>query len=433
MVKFMFDAGHAGKYNQSPLVPEYYESDMVWKLQTYIVEEFKNYKDVVVDITRPNQSTDVDVFNRGSMAKGYDYFESLHSNATGNAKTIKEGDKNEKVNRVDVYCPLDKRNKSHTLGKKLATEIAALMGVSSGNVKTREYPNKPGVEYYGVMRGAQSVGVPMYVLTEHSFHTNVAAAKWLLDDSNLKKLAKLKVEILADWYKLEKVKDTTNESVKLEPKPNTETKEEVYVVKSGDTLSEIADKYNTAYQELAKYNNIENPSKIYVGQKIRIPAKVEVKEEDKTEVSYKFEVDAIVNFKGDTHYGNANAASGSSCKPGKAKITARYNGKHKYHLIAEKDGKSSVYGWVDESDIELFTETKPSQPATESKIEVGDMVRVKASTNKFSNGVSMKAWVKSVNLYVRNIESNGTIYLLSTHKTARTYTGRVKASDVYKV
>ena len=48
--------------------------------------------------------------------------------------------------------------------------------------------------------------------------------------------------------------------------------ETVYVVKSGDTLSEIARKYNMSYQALAKLNNIKNPDKIYVGQKIKIKA-----------------------------------------------------------------------------------------------------------------------------------------------------------------
>lgn len=47
----------------------------------------------------------------------------------------------------------------------------------------------------------------------------------------------------------------------------------VYVVKSGDTLDIIAKKYNTTYQELARYNDISNPNKIYVGQKIKIPMK----------------------------------------------------------------------------------------------------------------------------------------------------------------
>lgn len=44
-----------------------------------------------------------------------------------------------------------------------------------------------------------------------------------------------------------------------------------YTVKSGDTLSSIASKYNTTYQKLAQYNNISNPNVINVGQVIKIP------------------------------------------------------------------------------------------------------------------------------------------------------------------
>lgn len=43
-----------------------------------------------------------------------------------------------------------------------------------------------------------------------------------------------------------------------------------YTVKAGDTLSKIAKKYNTTYQELARKNNIKDPNKIYVGQILKI-------------------------------------------------------------------------------------------------------------------------------------------------------------------
>ena len=43
-----------------------------------------------------------------------------------------------------------------------------------------------------------------------------------------------------------------------------------YTVQSGDTLSKIAAKYGTTYQEIAKLNNIPDPNKIYTGQKLRI-------------------------------------------------------------------------------------------------------------------------------------------------------------------
>ena len=43
-----------------------------------------------------------------------------------------------------------------------------------------------------------------------------------------------------------------------------------YTVQAGDTLSGIASKYGTTYQELARINNIANPNVIYPGQVIKI-------------------------------------------------------------------------------------------------------------------------------------------------------------------
>ncbi|WP_346916443.1 GH25 family lysozyme [Clostridium sp.] len=45
-----------------------------------------------------------------------------------------------------------------------------------------------------------------------------------------------------------------------------------YIVQSGDTLSRIAEKYSTTYQELAANNGISNPNLIYPGQKIILPS-----------------------------------------------------------------------------------------------------------------------------------------------------------------
>ena len=44
----------------------------------------------------------------------------------------------------------------------------------------------------------------------------------------------------------------------------------VYVVKSGDTLGAIANRYGTTYQKIAADNNIANPNIIFPGQKIVI-------------------------------------------------------------------------------------------------------------------------------------------------------------------
>jgi LysM repeat protein len=44
-----------------------------------------------------------------------------------------------------------------------------------------------------------------------------------------------------------------------------------YVVKRGDTLYSIARRYGVSVWQLAAYNNIRNPNRIYVGQAIHIP------------------------------------------------------------------------------------------------------------------------------------------------------------------
>lgn len=43
-----------------------------------------------------------------------------------------------------------------------------------------------------------------------------------------------------------------------------------YTVRSGDTLSSIAAKFNTSYQALASLNNISNPNLIFAGQVLRV-------------------------------------------------------------------------------------------------------------------------------------------------------------------
>lgn len=46
--------------------------------------------------------------------------------------------------------------------------------------------------------------------------------------------------------------------------------EEYYIVKIGDTLWDIANKYRTTWQHLAEINRIKNPNLIYPTQRIRI-------------------------------------------------------------------------------------------------------------------------------------------------------------------
>jgi DNA helicase-2/ATP-dependent DNA helicase PcrA len=66
----------------------------------------------------------------------------------------------------------------------------------------------------------------------------------------------------------------------------------------------------------------------------------------------KYKKGDIVNFKGSKHYISSNSSLGSKCKPGQAKITnVKEGAKHPYHLVRVSGKGSTVYGWVNVSDI----------------------------------------------------------------------------------
>lgn len=191
-IKICLDAGHYAKYNRSPAVPEYYESDMNWKLHLLLKKYLEEYGFEVTQ-TRSVQDKDMGLTARGQASKGSDLFLSIHSNAVGNGV-------NESVDYPVVYVPL---NGSGTeIGKKLADCIASVMETKQkGEAKTRK--GSGDWDYYGVIYGAVSVGVPGLIL-EHSFHTNTRSTKWLLNDANLDKLAKAEADIIAAHYGIEK-------------------------------------------------------------------------------------------------------------------------------------------------------------------------------------------------------------------------------------
>lgn len=208
------DAGHYGKYNRSAVVPEYYESDMNWKLHLMLEEELEKYG-VQVVLTRTDKSKDMDLVQRGKASNGCDLFLSIHSNAADR----------ESADYVAVYHLTDDTtttidDQSKELAKMLAPMIANLMGVKEGSKaisrKASGDRNGDGImndNYYGVLHGARLVGTPGLIL-EHSFHTNTKAAKWLMDDNNLRKMAVAEAKIIAEWFDVAKAEDKPEESAK---------------------------------------------------------------------------------------------------------------------------------------------------------------------------------------------------------------------------
>lgn len=199
-VKIMLDPGHdKAKYNRSPVVPEYYEGERMWRLYE-ILRPILVTKGFVVGCTKSKCDQAVEVTARGKMAKGYDCLISLHTNACDS----------ESVNRpVGIHFVADNCGKaddtSKALAELLSKTVERVMGTTPAQQYSRKSPKdrdgngKLDDEYYGVLHGAHQVGVPAIIL-ENSFHTNTKAAKWLMSDSNLKKLAQALADALAEHY-----------------------------------------------------------------------------------------------------------------------------------------------------------------------------------------------------------------------------------------
>lgn len=208
-IKICLDAGHYGKYNAG-VVSGYYESDMTWELHNYLKAELESYG-FEVGVTRTDKNKDLEVSQRGLKSKGYDLFLSLHSNAASG----------QSADYVALYHLVEDNTTkvdevSKAVAEKLAPVIANVMGTKQKyQVLTRPVDfdrDKDGYlndNYYGVLHGADLANTAGIII-EHSFHTNPAACKWLMNSSNLKKLAAEEAKVLADYYGLKKTVTNAN-------------------------------------------------------------------------------------------------------------------------------------------------------------------------------------------------------------------------------
>ncbi len=191
-IKICVDPGHYTNYNHSPVNSAYYEGNFTWQYHLILVDALKAHgMDVIT--TRYSSDSNPDLEVRGRMSEGCDLFLSVHSNATGNGNTTIDGPM--------ACCNVD--GSTDVLGLQLADTVAQVMGTNDpGTIWKRHYPDRYGVDYYGVLRGAKSVGTPG-ILLEHSYHTNYRATVWLMDTSNLIRMADAEAVTIARYYGLE--------------------------------------------------------------------------------------------------------------------------------------------------------------------------------------------------------------------------------------
>lgn len=224
-MKIMLDAGHYGDYvNMSPCktTPTYYESTMTWKLhlRLKIALEKLGFE---VDVTRTKKANDLDVYSRGQKAKGYDLFLSLHSNACSPADgsfAPVEG-----VDRPVIIYSLKSKEEQTKIANALGNIVQVTMDTKQHyQLYQKEYPNRPNVDYYGVIRGAVDAGCLNAFIIEHGFHTDTRDTEWLLKDANLQKLADAEAKTIAELFR-------TEQPTPLPPDDGENTK--VYTVQVG--------------------------------------------------------------------------------------------------------------------------------------------------------------------------------------------------------
>ena len=198
--KILIDAGHIPGWNSAD--NGYVEGDRMWDLQNLIVEELQSIGFATAQRLRTrneriipqNPGENLDAWNlrdneeRGKRAAGCDLFIQLHTDAAGRPD----------ASHAVVYYPMDGRNNSQSLGNSFADAIKTTMGLSGNSrVETRV---SDGVEAFRVMRGAHSVNCPRYFITENGFHTTSSTTLWLMQDSNLRRLARAYAEVIRDLF-----------------------------------------------------------------------------------------------------------------------------------------------------------------------------------------------------------------------------------------
>ena len=265
MFRICIDPGHGEFGNPYPQRPGYYEGTQMYKLAQYQKEELEKYSDVEVILTRKTITDDPSLDARGKMAAGCDLFYSDHSNAADSSGNWSA------ARGVDIYG--SNRKPAEDLCNQLGAAIAAAMGNNFRGTFYRDYQTgrtysepQPGMlDYYGVIRSAVATSCKAAIIVEHGFHTNELDSAFLINDDDLRKMAKAEVEVLARYYGLGS--SSGGETPAPDPTPSGDT----YTVETGDSLSAIGAKLGLDWREIAALNGITSPYVIYTGQVLKLP------------------------------------------------------------------------------------------------------------------------------------------------------------------
>ena len=185
--------------------------------------------------------------------------------------------KNGNTNPAPVPTPApvqaNNNNNIYTVkGGDCLSTIGSRLGVDWKDIASINGINSPYIIYVG-----QVLRIPGGQATSSATHSNNSTTYTVKSGDTLSGIAS---KFGTTYQKIAADNGIANPNI-IHPgqvlKINTNTQNntvqntvKTYTVKSGDTLSGIAAKYGTTYQEIARKNGIANPNKIYPGQVLKI-------------------------------------------------------------------------------------------------------------------------------------------------------------------
>lgn len=193
-MKICLDPGHYGNNYNPGVAAGYVESNFTWTYFFLMKERLERYGVEVIG-TRAEKAEDMPLQTRGKCSEGCDLFISIHSNAVDNKPEMNA-----------VFTHWSVRSGGEGIAKKIGNTLTAFFRSEWGYcldplMYAEESTKHPGYDYFGVLKGAASVGTPA-IIVEHSFHTNPKYCEWAMTPGNIEKMADVEVGAIAQYYKL---------------------------------------------------------------------------------------------------------------------------------------------------------------------------------------------------------------------------------------
>ena len=248
MKKIYLDAGHGGADAGAVGANGLYEKNLVLKIQQYLISYLNStYSDFTIKTTRTTD-TFLSLSQRASQANswGADAFMSIHVNAGGGTG-------------YEDYVYRSASNASKAFQSIVHGQVQPTLLLYNHPNRGRKSAN------YAVLR---LTNMPA-VLTEIAFIDNSTDAALLQNETFLKSMGESYAKGIAVYLNLPRRAVPT-------PNPNPSPSEpgpKTYMIKQGDTLYSIAQKYGITVQALQEANTgLSDPLTLQVGKTIVIPS-----------------------------------------------------------------------------------------------------------------------------------------------------------------